>query len=503
MAWLDRVRIEPLSPPVARAGGPYRLIVGDDLILDGSGSSDANEDIVSYQWDLNGDGRYGDASGPRPMVPYSILGGLGYAPGIQRISLRVTDSLGATAESTGSVEVLPVSPPSISRHPAVWSGVLGGMAHFSVTADGTPPLAYQWLKDGVFLPGAQSSSLTISNVQYAHEGSYSVAVVGRSGVFVVSSAATLSVAPPVQAPCCDIPFSNLIGWWRGDGNSMDVMGGVDGLVSPGVGYGPGVSGSAFRFDGSSGVVEFPAAPFDRFATLSVWVRTTRRGVAIIDGGDILCSCPTWRLGLDAEGRARYEHWIDIPDYGYVGTVGNTQISDGQWHQLTAVHDNADRSLRLYVDGRPESENSVLSPLNPTAKWAIGERGAAQLGRGTAFGLPDSIFEGFVDDLMLYDRELGPAQVEQIYRSMISGSCATCPTSRPAVLSSKILTGANGERLLSGESCPGVMVRVEAADSLGSTTLWYLLGCTPADDSGTFRFVDAAQPATTARFYRVR
>ncbi len=40
----------PDNPAVADAGGPYRMLVGESLILDGSGSSDPGGDIADYLW---------------------------------------------------------------------------------------------------------------------------------------------------------------------------------------------------------------------------------------------------------------------------------------------------------------------------------------------------------------------------------------------------------------------------------------------------------------------
>lgn len=80
--------------------------------------------------------------------------------------------------------------PTITTQPTAQNAVTGGRAVLSVTA--TNAVSYQWLKDGVPLPGATSATLVISNAQASNTGSYRVLVTG-SGGSVQSSAATLTV----------------------------------------------------------------------------------------------------------------------------------------------------------------------------------------------------------------------------------------------------------------------------------------------------------------------
>jgi hypothetical protein len=67
---------------------------------------------------------------------------------------------------------------------------------FSVTALGTPVLAYQWRLNGVDLPGATSPSLTLSNPSAIDSGAYSVRVSNSYGS-VTSADAILRVVPLV------------------------------------------------------------------------------------------------------------------------------------------------------------------------------------------------------------------------------------------------------------------------------------------------------------------
>jgi len=95
----------PNEPPVADAGGPYLIDMGDDLYLDGTGSSDPDtahgDSIVSYEWDLNDDGEYNDATGETTVVIFNDYG-------VYTVGLKVTDSLGECDTDTAIVEVLAV-----------------------------------------------------------------------------------------------------------------------------------------------------------------------------------------------------------------------------------------------------------------------------------------------------------------------------------------------------------------------------------------------------------
>jgi hypothetical protein len=72
--------------------------------------------------------------------------------------------------------------------------IMGGSATFTVGVNPTPTLMYQWLKDGLPITGANSTTFSINGVQGADIGSYSVVVSNAAGT-VTSDPATLSIAP--------------------------------------------------------------------------------------------------------------------------------------------------------------------------------------------------------------------------------------------------------------------------------------------------------------------
>ena len=81
--------------------GPTPLAV----TFDASGSTDADKgDTLSYSWDLNGDGTYGDATGVTASKTYTTRGKI-------TVRLKVTDNHGAS--STSSITLFPGDTPPV------------------------------------------------------------------------------------------------------------------------------------------------------------------------------------------------------------------------------------------------------------------------------------------------------------------------------------------------------------------------------------------------------
>jgi hypothetical protein len=117
------------QPPVADAGGPYSVNWGAELMLDGSGSTDADNNIAAYEWDLDNDGEYDDATGITAVTAFTQVGE-------HLIGLRVTDEGGLTDTDTAAVTVIDPTPPVIT--PTI-SGTLGSNDWYvsAVTVDWT------------------------------------------------------------------------------------------------------------------------------------------------------------------------------------------------------------------------------------------------------------------------------------------------------------------------------------------------------------------------------
>lgn len=103
----------------------------------------------------------------------------------------VSNTAGATTSTAGTVTVSQA--PAIVTHPASVSASLGQDVTFTVVANGTAPLTYQWQKFSALIPGATGATLTLTNVQMGDIGSYGVKVSNAAGS-VLSNFASLSVA---------------------------------------------------------------------------------------------------------------------------------------------------------------------------------------------------------------------------------------------------------------------------------------------------------------------
>ena len=118
-----RIITEQLTyPPDADPNGPYTVFVGDPLTLDGSGSTDPDNDIVSYMWDLDDDDIYETDAGTEAMltVDYAYLESLPLLVSYEyTIHLKVTDSEGQSdiAETTLIISPKPAVKVSVDIKP--------------------------------------------------------------------------------------------------------------------------------------------------------------------------------------------------------------------------------------------------------------------------------------------------------------------------------------------------------------------------------------------------
>lgn len=85
-------RFTASTPPVATISGVPSTPAGNTVTFDASGSKASDGGPLTYSWDLNGDGAFGDATGPTASKAF--------AAGTYAIAVRATDDNGLTGSAT-------------------------------------------------------------------------------------------------------------------------------------------------------------------------------------------------------------------------------------------------------------------------------------------------------------------------------------------------------------------------------------------------------------------
>jgi hypothetical protein len=186
---LGEVRI-----PIRRAGFPVPTITAHPNSATAStGSSQsltvaATGESLAYAWKKNGAIISGATSSTFILTNISASDAGSY-------TVTVTNSGGSVTSNAATLTVLaPNLPPTVTTSPAALTVVAGAKSTLSVTAAGTAPFTYQWLRNGTAIPGATSTTLTLDSTLVSDAGAYSVRITNSVST-ITSAAATLSVTP--------------------------------------------------------------------------------------------------------------------------------------------------------------------------------------------------------------------------------------------------------------------------------------------------------------------
>ena len=148
---------------------------------------------LSYQWRLNGANISGATTSRLVLSGVTSASAGGY-------DARVSNSAGFVISAAAALTVTSAgTAPAITTQPVSQTVNAGANVTFTVSATGTAPLGYQWMKSGANISGATSTVLTLSSVTAANAGTYSVRVSNTAGS-VNSTAAILTVNAVAGAP---------------------------------------------------------------------------------------------------------------------------------------------------------------------------------------------------------------------------------------------------------------------------------------------------------------
>ncbi|MCC9606604.1 hypothetical protein LOC68_17030 [Blastopirellula sp. JC732] len=171
------------------AGGPYVIDDESDLPLMAAPPAEGDT-IVSYTWDLDGDGQFDDATGMSPTITAQTLADLGLAPrNTYEIFVRLTDNFGFFRDAATTVRMITAAPTpilesiSVPRQEGTPIEVMSGTTESVNPAD---PFTFRYFvfKDGDSTPLIRIEDSELFDLQFtpADEGSYEIVLTASAEV---------------------------------------------------------------------------------------------------------------------------------------------------------------------------------------------------------------------------------------------------------------------------------------------------------------------------------
>lgn len=253
----------------------------------------------------------------------------------------------------------------------------------------------------------------------------------RMGLLLILVLAPASYA---AATSCIQPPEGLIAWWPLDETSgptaMDIVGGNDGTYVNAPTSVIGNIAYALSFDGIDDYVDLgndSSLDIPGSVTILAWVKylgVVERSYSyfIADFGEgwvSQLSLGIWRSGENFqfyayEGRSRY-------DNTYVYSPADK--TEGQWYHVAVVRDDADKTIKLYVNGNVEASNSYAGkvPVSLQGHKYLGSSGPSYT----------DYFNGDLDEVKIYDRALSDSEIQAIFNGS-TDKCTVAIDIKPGV-----------------------------------------------------------------------
>ncbi|PYJ60559.1 MAG: hypothetical protein DME24_09150 [Verrucomicrobia bacterium] len=200
----------------------------------------------------------------------------------------------------------------------------------TVQATGSAPLSYQWRRNGVNVPGANSSTFTIATFQPTDSGDYSVAVADVTG------AVNSDIAQVRAAKLSDLPFTDAMGGQNRitDSNGTGRGSNVDATKEPGEPNHASKPGShsvwlTWQAPLLGGVAKFDTAGSSFDTLLAVYTGDSVANLTLVAANDDVSNCDdpasgfhTSRVKFNAQGGTVYHIAVD----GLGGAAGDIVLN---------------------------------------------------------------------------------------------------------------------------------------------------------------------------------
>lgn len=323
--------------------------------------------------------------------------------------------------------------PVITKQPASVVVQEGAPVEFTVTAEGSQPLLYQWWKQGESLSGKTNLWLSITNTSLADAGDYLVQVYNSYGT-VFSSNATL-VVQPRQTNLCASAGPDVAAWWSFDNTLIDLISGIALSNVGGFGCESAVVGNGYSFFNTNGVqyLSAPAGALDLGTSMGFSMETWIKPWTL-DQPQVLAE---WN---DGNGNVGVDWFISIRELGGYGSVftdlkGTDGVSRyvasrpevlkaGEWQHVAVTYDRSNGVACIFLNGAVVATNKVGS-FTPQTSYTL------NIGRRTSGPGIGNPFRGVIDELTMYRRALQASEVRAIYDAGALGKCR--PTGVPVIV----------------------------------------------------------------------
>lgn len=305
------------------------------------------------------------------------------------------------------------SAPVFIEQPVALTQAFGRTARFSATVEGTEPIRLQWTRDGVPIPNATNSTLSLTNLDFVDAGAYRLEASNPVSKATSDPAALAVVPEPVFANVSDglvlhLGFDADFKDSSGRGNHATAVGAPT-LVSGVIGakalhYSSDADASAYNYLTLGVPADLQFGTSTDFS-VSYWVKLPKGSLS----GDLPFLC-------NAVNSYSNPGYTFAPSYqlgGWSWSLGSADIygddgsiNDGNWHHLLHTFSRTGKGTTyldgVQVDSRPVTAGGNLDTGDPT-----------NIGQDPSGEYPET-GEATLDDLGVWRRALTPFEAWTIY-----------------------------------------------------------------------------------------